>query len=139
MRETAVDERDDRLPFSFRRFLNFARPLPRYPELPLQRQAHPRHLRRSAHRTTEPICAVRPIAPSTYYEQEARAADPTQQSVRTQRGSWLKPEMHRGGPSAKSTWADGAQQSAKKRPAISVGTVAEACPDDRLVGDHDRA
>ena len=51
-----------------------------------------------AHRTTygvEPICAVLPIAPSTYYVQKARQADPTRQPARAQRDAWLKPEIDR--------------------------------------------
>jgi hypothetical protein len=34
----------------------------------------------------EPICAVLPIAPSTFYEAKARAADPTRQPARASRG-----------------------------------------------------
>jgi putative transposase len=50
------------------------------------------------HRETygvEPICAVLPIAPSTYYEQKARAADPRRLPARTQREAALKPEIQR--------------------------------------------
>ncbi len=43
----------------------------------------------------EPICAVVPIAPSTYYEQKARQADPTRQPARLQRDAWLRPEIRR--------------------------------------------
>jgi len=43
----------------------------------------------------EPICAVVPIAPSTYYEQQARAADPTRQPARVQRDTALKVEIQR--------------------------------------------
>jgi transposase InsO family protein len=43
----------------------------------------------------EPICAVLPIAPSTYYEQKARAADPRRLPARTQREAALKPEIQR--------------------------------------------
>lgn len=43
----------------------------------------------------EPICAVLPIAPSTYYWHKARAADPTKRSVRAQRDDVLKPEIQR--------------------------------------------
>ena len=39
----------------------------------------------------EPICAVLPIAPSTYYEYKAREADP----ARTRRDEALKPEIQR--------------------------------------------
>ena len=43
----------------------------------------------------EPICAVLPIAPSTYYEQKARAADPTRLPARAQREAALRPEIAR--------------------------------------------
>lgn len=46
-----------------------------------------------AHRTTvgvEPICAVLPIAPSTYYRHRQRQADPTRRSARAQRDAELR-------------------------------------------------
>jgi transposase InsO family protein len=43
----------------------------------------------------EPICAVLPIAPATYYEQKARQADPTRQPARAQRDAQLGPEIGR--------------------------------------------
>ncbi len=43
----------------------------------------------------EPICAVMPIAPSTYYEQKARQADPTRQPARAQRDAQLQPAIQR--------------------------------------------
>lgn len=43
----------------------------------------------------EPICAVLPIAPSTYYEQKARQADPRRQPARVQREARLRPEIQR--------------------------------------------
>jgi transposase InsO family protein len=43
----------------------------------------------------EPICAVLPIAPSTYYEQKQRQADPTRIPVRAQREAQLRPEIER--------------------------------------------
>ena len=43
----------------------------------------------------EPICAVLPIAPSTYYEQKARQADPTRLPARAQRDAALCPEIQR--------------------------------------------
>ena len=43
----------------------------------------------------EPICAVLPIAPSTYYEQKARQADPSRLSKRAQRDAALKVEIDR--------------------------------------------
>ena len=51
------------------------------------------------HRATygvEPICEVLPIAPSTYYEQKARAADPTRLPKRAQRDAELRVEMLEG-------------------------------------------
>ncbi len=50
------------------------------------------------HRATygvEPICEVLPIAPSTYYEQKARQADPARLPARTQRDAQLRPEIER--------------------------------------------
>jgi transposase InsO family protein len=43
----------------------------------------------------EPICAVLPIAPSTYYEQKARERDPDRRPVRLVRDEELKPEIQR--------------------------------------------
>ena len=43
----------------------------------------------------EPICAVLPIAPSTYYEHKAKQRDPERRSDRAKRDDNLKPEIHR--------------------------------------------
>jgi len=43
----------------------------------------------------EPICAMLPIAPSTYYEQKARQADPSRLPKRTQRDAVLCEEIDR--------------------------------------------
>ena len=43
----------------------------------------------------EPICAVLPIAPSTYREQKARQRDPTRLPARAQRDAVLRPEITR--------------------------------------------
>ena len=43
----------------------------------------------------EPICAMVPIAPSTYYEHKARQADPSRLSVRTQRDAVFRGEIRR--------------------------------------------
>jgi len=43
----------------------------------------------------EPICAMLPIAPSTYYEQKARQADPTRLPARAQRDAVLRPQIER--------------------------------------------
>lgn len=51
-----------------------------------------------AHREThgvESICAQLPIAPSTYHEQKARAADPSRLPARQQRDAALRPEITR--------------------------------------------
>ena len=51
-----------------------------------------------AHRATygvEPICAELPIAPSTYYEHKARAADPTRVPRRARWDAQLRPEIER--------------------------------------------
>ena len=50
------------------------------------------------HREThgvEPICAMVPVAPSTYYAHKACQADPTRMSARAQRDSWLKDQIRR--------------------------------------------
>ena len=43
----------------------------------------------------EPICTMLPIAPSTYYEQKARQADPSRLPVRVQRDAVLSEEIAR--------------------------------------------
>jgi hypothetical protein len=43
----------------------------------------------------EPICAVVPIAPSTYYEQKVRQRDPTRLPARAHRDAALRPEITR--------------------------------------------
>ena len=48
------------------------------------------------HRQTygvKPIRAMAPIAPSTYYEQKARQADPTRLPTWAQRDAWLKAQI----------------------------------------------
>ena len=50
------------------------------------------------HRSTygvEPICAMLPIAPSTYYERKARQANPERLSARSRRDLALRPEIRR--------------------------------------------
>ena len=50
------------------------------------------------HRTAygvEPICAMLPIAPSSYYEQKARQTDPSRQPRRAQRDGVLRGEIRR--------------------------------------------
>ena len=43
----------------------------------------------------EPICDVLPIAPSTYYEHRARAADPDRRPAREKRDEVLRPQVQR--------------------------------------------
>ena len=43
----------------------------------------------------EPICSQLPIAPATYYEQKARAADPARLPARAHRDAALRPEIQR--------------------------------------------
>jgi transposase InsO family protein len=43
----------------------------------------------------EPICRVLPIAPSTYYEEKAREADPTRLPIRAQRDEVLRGAIRR--------------------------------------------
>ena len=43
----------------------------------------------------EPICAVLPIAPSTYYAHKAREADPQRRSRRAKRDEMLRGEIQR--------------------------------------------
>ena len=43
----------------------------------------------------EPICALLPIAPSTYYEQKARQANPDRLPERAKRDAVLRPEIQR--------------------------------------------
>ena len=50
-----------------------------------QRQAH----------GVEPVCALLPIAPSTYYEHKARQSDPERLPERSKRDTFLRPEIQR--------------------------------------------
>jgi transposase InsO family protein len=43
----------------------------------------------------EPICRVLPIAPSTYYDHQAKRADPTRLSARARRDAELRPAIER--------------------------------------------
>jgi putative transposase len=87
-----------------------------------------------AHRATygvEPICAMLPIAPSTYYEQKARQADPTRLPARAQRDTALRPEIlrvwrtHRRVYGAKKIW----KQLGREHVPVARCTVA------RLMGE----
>ena len=43
----------------------------------------------------EPICAVLPIAPATYYAHKARRTDPSKRTARAKRDDELRPEIRR--------------------------------------------
>ncbi|NIV48790.1 MAG: IS3 family transposase, partial [Gammaproteobacteria bacterium] len=43
----------------------------------------------------EPMCAVLPIAPATYFRHKAWARHPEQRSARRQRDAWLKTQIQR--------------------------------------------
>ena len=43
----------------------------------------------------EPMCAVLPIAPATYFRHKRCQADPALRSRRTQRDAWLARQIHR--------------------------------------------
>lgn len=43
----------------------------------------------------EPMCAVLPIAPATYYRHRRQQREPATVSLRTQRDIWLKTEIRR--------------------------------------------
>ena len=43
----------------------------------------------------EPMCAVLPIAPATYFRHKRCQADPALRSRRTQRDAWLTTQIHR--------------------------------------------
>ena len=43
----------------------------------------------------EPMCAVLPIAPATYFRHKRCQADPARRSRRTQRDAWLTTQIHR--------------------------------------------
>jgi transposase InsO family protein len=84
----------------------------------------------------EPICAVLPIAPSTYYEQKARQADPTRQPARAQRDARLWPEItrvwraHRRVYGAKKLW----KQLRREGHAVARCTVARLMRAEGLRG-----
>jgi putative transposase len=78
----------------------------------------------------EPICAQLPIAPSTYYEQKARQADPTCLPARARRDAQLSPEItrvwhtHRRVYGAKKVW----KQLNRERIRVARCTVARLMP-----------
>jgi putative transposase len=74
----------------------------------------------------EPICAVLPIAPSTYYEQRARVQDPQRRPARAQRDAVLCPQIRqvwedtRRRYGARKTW----QELRRRGVAVARCTVA---------------
>jgi transposase InsO family protein len=92
-----------------------------------------------AHRAAygvEPICAVLPIAPSTYYAHRARAGDPARRSARACRDAALQPEVTRvwaatrGRYGARKTWV----QLRREGIAVARCTVERLFRDLGLVG-----
>ena len=78
----------------------------------------------------EPICREVPIAPSTYYEQKARQADPGRLPARAQRDTALQPEIQR-------VWDQNFQvYGAKKvwRQLNREGIAVARCTVERLMG-----
>jgi transposase InsO family protein len=79
----------------------------------------------------EPICAVLPIAPSTYYKHKARVADPDRRPPRMIRDEALKLEIQR-------VWEDNFRvYGARKvwRQLTREGFEAARCTVERLMGD----
>jgi len=78
----------------------------------------------------EPICAVLPIAPSTYYEQKAREADPDRLPPRVRRDTILREEIRR-------VWKENFQvYGARKvwRQLNREGIPVARCTVERLMG-----
>ncbi|BBO73087.1 transposase [Desulfosarcina widdelii] len=77
----------------------------------------------------EPICSVLPIAPSTYYNQKTRQADPSQLSKRSRRDAALRIEIER-------VWRENRQvYGARKvwRQLLREGFVVARCTVERLM------
>ena len=77
----------------------------------------------------EPICSVLPIAPSTYYEQKARQADPSRLSPRVRNDAVLRDEIER-------VWNDNFQvYGARKvwRQLVREGQKVARCTVERLM------
>ena len=83
------------------------------------------------HYGVEPICAVLPIAPSTYYEHKARETEPERMPPRVQRDEALKAEIHR-------VWTENFQvYGARKvwRQLNREGIAVARCTVERLMRD----
>jgi len=80
----------------------------------------------------EPICMMLPIAPSTYYEQKARQADPSRLPVRVQRDAVLSEEIAR-------VWEENRRlYGARKvwRPLRREGVQVARCTVERLMSQR---
>jgi transposase InsO family protein len=80
----------------------------------------------------EPICAMLPIAPSTYYQHAARRRDPEQRPARAKRDDELRVQIRR-------VWQEsyGGVYGAEKvwRQLMQEGTVVARCTVERLMRD----
>ena len=77
----------------------------------------------------EPICAVLPIAPSTYYSHKAKEADPALRSVRARRDEYLREQIER-------VWKDNLEvYGARKiwRQLLREGISVARCTVERLM------
>jgi len=77
----------------------------------------------------EPICAVLPIAPSTYYAAKVGQRDPTRTSARARRETLLRPTIHR-------VWqANRRVYGARKvwRQLRREGVVVARCTEERVI------
>ena len=78
----------------------------------------------------EPICRKLPIAPSTYYEQKAREADPSRLSARSVRDVEFREEIERvwkehfGVYGARKVWRQLGREGGRSRP--MYGRAADA-------------
>jgi hypothetical protein len=94
----------------------------------------------------EPIYTVLPIAPSTYYEQKAREADPSRLPPRAQRDAFLCERIERvwlenrgvyGAEGVVSTSARGLCSGAVYRQAVDEASGAYGCRSWAQVQNHD--
>ena len=79
----------------------------------------------------EPICRHLPIAPSTYYEHQARRSDPSLRSARTKKDEQLKPEIRR-------VWEDNFKVYGIRkvwRQLLREGHSVARCTVERLMAD----
>src|SRR5690606_13305762 len=77
----------------------------------------------------EPVCNVLPIAPSTYYQQKSREADPTLRPLRARRDEQLREEIRR-------VWKDNLQVYGVRkvwRQLLREGHTVARCTVERLM------